>query len=48
VVGVMARVDGDVNSTVLVIAIKVGFIVEASFGEVSWGWGLGRLTSTIN
>ncbi len=48
VVGIVAGVGGDVNSTVLVVAIRVGFVVEASLGEASWGWGLVRLALTVN
>jgi hypothetical protein len=41
VVGVVAKVGGDVNSTILVVAVQVGFVLETSLGEASWGWGLG-------
>ncbi len=48
VVGVVAEVGGDVNSTVLVVAIQVGFVIEASLHEASWGWGLGGLVLHID
>ncbi len=48
VVGIVARVGGDVNSSVLVVAVQVGFVVQASLGEASWGWDLGGSALSIN
>jgi hypothetical protein len=47
-VGIVARVRGDVNSTVLVVAAQVGFVVEASLGEASWGLGLDEIVLSID
>ncbi len=48
VLGIVAGIGCDVSSTVLVIAVRVGFVVEASLGEASWGWGLGGLKLSFN
>ncbi len=44
----MAGACGDVNSTVLVVSVQVGFVIEASLDEAAWDWGLGGLALSID